>query len=230
MTDSTIEEQAPEKAIADIEKAISSETEEAKQTEEKSVFETLAEKKGFKSADDLATAYENLESKMNPTVSELKELKEMVRGIQESNKPAEEDPFADLPEEQKEAVGLLEKLLDKQLKTKLSPLLKKLEVEEASKKISEVRKQFPDTSDAEIESALSLMEKYPKMDISDAMKITSYERAVSSARKRTEKKQQTKKSFTESASTARAGDDTDYSKLSLKDLEDLLEIPTGRRA
>lgn len=231
MSESTTGVQAPspEQEIAEIEKAVSTKADETEQTEEVNAFEALAEKKGFKSVDDLVSAYENLESKMNPTMKELKELKEMVKGIQESNKPAMKDPFDDLPEEQREAMDLLGKLLDRQLNSKLSPILKKFEVDEASAQIQGIRKQYPGINDGEIEAAIAMMEKYPKMELSDAIKITSYDRAVSSAKKTTEKTQQKKSTFTESASTARTGDTVDYSKMTLKELESMLEVPEYAR-
>lgn len=232
MSDPTIDAQAPtpEQEIAQIEKAVGAETESAEQTEvqEPSAFDKLAGKKGFKSVDDLVGAYESLESKMNPTMKELKELKGMVKDIQESNKPVKEDPYANLPKEQQEALDLLGSLLDQKLKTKLSPLLKKLEVEEASKQIQTIRKQFPGVDDGEIEQAISIMEKYPKMALEDAVKLSSYDRATSVARKKTETAQKTKRAFTESATSAKTGD-TDYSKLTISELEEMLNIPAHAR-
>ena len=233
MIDATIKAEAPTPAaeVAEIEKAQKAETESTKPTgseQEPSAFDKLAGKKGFKSVDDLVSAYSNLESTMNPTRKELRELKEMVKGIQDSTKPAEADPFSDLPKEQQEAMGLLNQLLDTQLKSKLSPLLQKLEVEEASKNIDKVRQQYPGLEDAELEQAMSVMEKYPKMSLDEAVKITSYDRATTSTRKATEKKTETKRAFTESAASARVGD-TDYSKLTLKELEEMLDIPSSHR-
>lgn len=229
MSESTTDVQAPEAEIAAIEKAVGTEADKTEQTEEKGAFDALAEKKGFKSVDDLVTAYENLESKMNPTMNELRELKEMVKSIQDQNKPEQKDPFDDLPEEQREAVGLLEQLLDRQLNKKLSPILKKFEVEEASAQIKAIRAKFPEAGDNEIEQAIVFMEKYKDMSLEQAVKLASFDRAVSSARKGTEKKQQMKKTFTESATSARTGDDTDYSKMTLEELEDVLGVPKNRR-
>jgi tRNA C32,U32 (ribose-2'-O)-methylase TrmJ len=238
MSDSTIESQAPtpEQEIAQIEKAIGDKTESAKPTEEqeqvKTAFDELAEVKNFKSVDDLVDAYKNLESKMNPTMKELKDLRVMVESIQESTKPEVRDPFEDLPQEQREAIGLLDKLLDRQLNTKLSPLLKKAEVEEAKQKITTVRKQFPGVNDEELNQAISIMEKYPQMELEEAVKIASYDRAsrsASASSKRTETEMQNKRAFAESASTARQGDDTNYSKMNLKELEEILNIPSNAR-
>jgi tRNA C32,U32 (ribose-2'-O)-methylase TrmJ len=234
MSDTTIDSQAPEAEIAAIEKAIGDKTESAEQTEEQklSAFEELAKTKNFGSPDDLAEAYKNLESKMNPTMRELKDLKKMVESIQESTKPAEVDPFADLPEEQKGAIDLLDRLLEQKLSSKLSPLIKKAEVEEADKKIQAIKGKYPGVQTQELESAFDIMEKYPKMSLEDAVKIATYDRASKSASansSRTETEQRNKRAFSESASSARKGDDTDYSKMTLEELEDVLNIPANQR-
>ena len=67
------------------------------------------------------------------------------------------------------------------------------------------------------------------MELDDAVKITSYDRAVATAGKRTEKTQKKKRTFTESATTASSGDETDYSKLTMSELEDILNIPKNAR-
>ena len=238
MSDSTIEAQAPtpEQEIAQIEKAVGAETESAKPTEEakeeKSPFDELAEKKNFESVDDLVDAYKNLESRMNPTMKELKDLRGMVEDIKESTKPETADPYADLPQEQREAMDLLNSLLDRQLESKLSPLLKRVEVEEASKHIESVRKSFPETSDAEIDQAINIMEDNPSMSLENAVKLASYDRVkknVSASSKRTETERKNKRAFSESASSARTGDDTDYSKMTMSELEEVLGVPDSAR-
>jgi hypothetical protein len=224
-------EATPEMEIAEIEKAQSSEAGEAKQpekTQELSAFEKLAEVKGFSSVDDLVKSYENLESKLAPQSRELKELKSMVQKIQESTTPKEEDPFGDLPQEQKEAISLLEKIVARQLDQRLSPLVQKAEVEEAKSKIQAVKQTYPDTTDSEIEHALEVMEKYPKMELDEAIKLVSFDKTYQRATtlsKKTASTQQNRKAFAESASEARQGDDLDYSKMTLEELEKI--IPKG---
>jgi tRNA C32,U32 (ribose-2'-O)-methylase TrmJ len=238
MSDSTIDAQAPTPAneIAEIEKAVGAETESAKQTEEqeqvKSAFDELAEIKNFDSVDDLVDAYKNLESKMNPTMQELKELRGMVEKIQESTKPEEKDPFDDLPKEQREAVGVLQQLLDRELNKKLSPLLQRAKVDEASQRIAKIKKQFPEISNNELDQAINLMERNPQIELSQAVKIINYDRLskkVNASSRRTEKEQQNKRAFAESASNARRGDDTDYSKMTIEELEEVLSIPASAR-
>lgn len=228
MSDATTNAQAssPE---AELEQALSAEAESSEsESQEQSAFEKLAQKKGFSSADDLAQAYENLEKNLAPTKNELKELRQMVKSIQESTAKPEEDPFSDLPDEQKEAISLLETLLERKLGDKLSPIIKKFEIDEASENINAVRKQYPGISDAEIDQAISLMEKYPNMPLDDAVKITSYDQVASRAKKN-QKQSSKKRTFTESATSASGSDSTDYSKLTLSELEDLLEVPKSAR-
>lgn len=233
MSDSTTNdnasvEQTPQQEIAEIEKAQASAAEEANdQTDDQkpSAFDQLAEKKGFNSVDDLVSAYENLESKMAPQSKELKDLRSMVEEIKKSTVKPEKSPFDDLPEEQREAMDLLGKLLDQRLEQRLSPLLKKAEVEEASSKISGVRKQYPDVTDGEFESAFSMMEKFPKMELGEAIKIASYDRVykgMTSTNKKTVINQQNKRAFAEGASGAKSNDNVDYSKMSLEELEKII--------
>lgn len=231
MPDSTINDNASIQAeIAEIEKATSSKTEEAEPTTEQkqSAFEALAAKKNFGSVDDLVVAYENLEKMVAPQSSELKELRKMVEEIKKSTTPAVKDEFDDLPQDQRDALSLIEKLLDRKLESKLSPLLERVEVEKASKKIDEVRKSFPGVNDGEIQQAISIMEKYPSMSLEDAVKIASYERTskgAAASADRVAKEQKNKRTFTESASSARAGDDVDYSKMSLEDIAEMIGAP-----
>jgi hypothetical protein len=70
------------------------------------------------------------------------------------------------------------------------------------------------------------------MALEEAVKIASYERASAAATassKRTEADRQNKRAFAESASSARSGDDTDYSKMTLEELEEVLSVPTNAR-
>ena len=165
-------------------------------------------------------------------MKEIKELRTMVESIQNSTKPEEKDPYADLPQEQREAIDLLDSLLDRQLNKKLSPLLKRVEVEEAGKKLDAVKKQFPGVNDAELNNALDLMEKNSTLALEDAVKIASWNRVKregSANSKRTEKDQKNKRAFSESAANARTGDDTDYSKMTAKELEEILNVPAHLR-
>jgi len=222
---------SPEVEIAEIEQAQASEAGKAEQpdkTQEQSAFEKLAADKGFSSVDDLVDSYRNLESKLAPQSRELKELKSMVQKIQESTAPKEEDPFSDLPQEQKEAISLLEKIVARQLDQRLSPLVQQAEVDQAKSKIQAVKQTYPEISDVDIESALDVMEKYPRMELSEAVKLVSFDKTYQKAAnlsKKAASTQQNRKAFAESASEARQGDELDYSKMTLEELEKI--IPKG---
>jgi hypothetical protein len=221
-------EQTPEQEIATIEQAQESEAGEAQQpekTQEQSAFDKLAADKGFSSVDDLVDSYKNLESKLAPQSRELKELKKMVSEIKESTKPKEEDPFADLPQEQREAVSLLEKIVARQLDDRLSPLVEQAEVNQAKSKIQAVKKTYPDITDNQIEHALEVMSQYPKMDLQEAVKIASFDSTydrLKRVKQKTASTEENKKAFAESASEARQGDDLDYSKMTLEELESII--------
>jgi len=214
----------PEQEIAQIEQAMESEAGNDKPgTEAKtpSEFEQLAAKKGWNNPDELAKAYQELESKLTPQSRELKELKEMVKEIQKSTAKPEIDPLDELPDDQKEALSLIERIIEK----KLSPLLKRAEVEDAGKEIEGIKKQFPGSTDSEVEQAISLMEKYKSMPLGDAMKLVTYEKAKTNAlasEKKAAMNKQNNRAFAESASDARKSGDTDYSKMTLEELESIL--------
>jgi len=218
----------PQQEVAEIEKAQSSEAGEAQQTQdtqELTAFEQLAADKGFSSVDDLVNSYKNLEAKLTPQSTELKELKSMVQKIQESTAPKEEDPFENLPEEQKQAISLLENIVAKQLDKRLSPLVQKAEVDDAKSKIQAVKESYPDITDTEIEQSLEVMQLYPKMELSEAVKLVTFDKTYGRAKiasTRTASTQQNKKAFAESASNARQGDDTDYSKMTFEELEQII--------
>lgn len=218
--DNASTEVTPEMELAELEQAMKSEAGEAK-TEAQTEFEQLAAKKGWNSPDDLAKAYQELESKLTPQSRELKELREMVKEIRESTKKPEVDPLENLPDEQKEAISLLERLIEK----KLSPLYKQVETQEADRRIKAVKGQFPEASDAEIDQALNLMERYHTLPLEDAIKIASYEKVKKGAtanQKKAATAQQQKRAFAEGASDARKSDDNDYSKMTIEELESII--------
>lgn len=219
----------PDQEISEIEQAQASEAGEVKQPDktesELSAFDKLAQEKGFKSADALAESYKQLENKLAPQSREIKELKRMVSKIQESTAPKEADPLEDLPEEQKQALDLLAKVIDRRLDDRLSPLVKQAEVDQAKTKIQAVKETYPEITDGEIEHALDIMSDYPKMDLEEAVKISSFDRTygrLKTVKDKTASTSKNKKAFAESASDARQGDEMDYSKMTLEELEKII--------
>jgi hypothetical protein len=221
-------EASPQAEIAEIEKAVAAQAGEGEPTsenQEPSAFDKLAAKKGFKSVEDLVASYENLEKTLAPQASELKELRRMVGEINQQIKPKEKDILDDLPEDQRGAVSLLEQVLERKIKTLMAPVLEKVEVEKASKRIQDVKEAFPGTDTADIDKAISIMEKYRDMTLEDAVRIATYEKAKQGAAnvsRKTATNQQNKRAFAESASSARNADETDYSKMTFEELEQII--------
>lgn len=217
-----------------LEKAIKAEAGEEKASETSSddsqetgaphgqAFQQLAEKKGFDSVDDLVRAYENVESSSTRLSQELKGIRDEIRSVKET--PQKEDPYADLPKEQQQALNLLRTVVNEEIDKNLSPIREDFEVRRASRQLEEIRDRFPNASDADLDAAITYKEQN-NVSLEDAVKITTYEAARSDGttkRKRAAKSQQKKRAYVESAKTHKKRGDIDYSKLSLEELENIL--------
>ena len=185
-------------------------------------FKDLASKKGFKSVDDLVRAYQNAESQNTKLAQEVRGLANEVKQI---NAPRPDDPFKDLPQDQKQALELLGQVIDQRLESRLKPLQTDLETKNAQAEINRVKEQFPLVDDARIDQAISVVEQHPSLTLDDAVKIVTYGDAVTASQtqqaKATKDKQKTR-AFVESSKTAKTGTDINYSELSLEELESLL--------
>jgi len=223
-----------EQAIAEAGKAEATETvsEEQTQSEEPQfgqAFQELAEKKGFKSVDDLVNAYKNIEGLTTKTAQEIADLKKLIT---KNNEPAKKDPYGHLSQEQRDALDLIRSVVNEEVNKTISPLREEYEVKKAGSVIEGIKKQYPFVNDSQVDEAITLMESNPSLSLEQAIKITSFETAMTSgnvARKQVAKTQEKKRAFAESGSTARTGDDTDYSKMSLEELEEILSVPKSGR-
>lgn len=185
-------------------------------------FASLAEKKGFKNVDDLVQAYQNAESYSSKMSQQLKGIRDEIR---QSNAPQKKDPYADLPQQQKEALQMLRSVVQDEIGKSLSPLREDLEVKRAGEEISQVRSSITGITDAQMDEAVSLVEKNPSLSLEQAAKLATYETTKSQEqvqKKRAAQTQQKKRAFVESASTSKTGGDIDYSKLSLEELENII--------
>jgi len=214
-----------EQAVAEAGQTDKTETSSDEQTTETSpmgeAFAELAQKKGFKSVDDLVDAYKNAESYSTRMSQELKSIKDEIKSLKT---PQPEDPYQNLPADQKQALSLLEQVIDKAVSKRLQPLQEDLEVRRAGNQIEAVKGQYPEVSDSDINQALDIMESNPKMPLEYAIKIATFDKVRSSSQqtqKKTEKIQQKERAFVESAKTSKTGE-VDYSKLTLDELESIL--------
>lgn len=221
-----------EPTIADLEQAINAAAGQEQTTEaasedtgdsaapaEGQALQELLEKKGFKSADDLAAAYMEAEGYNTRLAQQIKDLSSKIeRAIPQ---PKVEDPFSDLPDEQRQALDLLGRIIDQ----KISPLREDLEVRKAGQEIQSVKDAFPGISNEQIEDAMSVVQRSPGLALEDAIKIVTYEAARETSqtqKSRATKTQAKKRAFVETAKTSRSGGDIDYSNLSLEELESIL--------
>jgi hypothetical protein len=185
-------------------------------------FQELSEKKGFKSVDELVRAYQTTEGYSTQLSQEMKELREEIK---QSNAPQSEDPYGDLPQEQKQALDLLRNVVNEEIQKSISPIKEDFEVKKASEQLNAIRDSFKGVSDADLDAAISRKESIPGLSLEEAVKIVTYEAARSDGttqRKRAAKTKQKNRAYVESGKTSKTGGDIDYSKLSLEELESIL--------
>jgi hypothetical protein len=126
-------EQAASEAGTAVNPSISDDNQGENAPEIGQAFAELAQKKGFKSVDDLVNAYVNMESQGTRTQQELKEIRKEISSLRAPSQP--EDPYKDLPPEQKQALGLLEGVVSRIIEQKIRPLQEDVETRNAGKQI-----------------------------------------------------------------------------------------------
>jgi len=183
-------------------------------------YSDLADKKGFKTPSDLAKSYRELESYKTQLEQDRKDLMSAVK----QPAPAD-DTKEELPPQQREALNLLEGVVEKVMSRKLAPIEETFEVQKAKEEISDVQSKFPDFSGYAVENAIRHVQKNPSLSLEDAHKILSYPeqvKKVQTQEKKAVKSAEKAKAYTETAGKAKTGSDTDYSKLSLEEMEQIL--------
>jgi len=232
MSDSTTLEASTEAVKAEVEQAVKAELAETEGTSPSDTqeadapfgeaFQQLAEKKGFKSVDDLVSAYTHAEKFNTQLSQEIKGLTNEIR----SNKVAtpQSDPNDNLPPEQKKALDVLRSVVEDVVAKSLNPIKEDLETRKAREDINTVKGQFG-VNDDDVDAALSIMRQRPGLSLEDAIKIATYDHVSKGAKLqqgRTEKTQSKQRAFSESARTSKTTGEIDYSKLSLEELEAIL--------
>lgn len=121
-------------------------------------FEELAAKKGFKSPDDLAKAYANIESHSTKVAQEKSELEKLF--FQQPTQPEPKQPddaLAELDRFVSEKLSEKEKQLEHKFETKLA----KLELEKVIEKNPDFQKYASDVKDIKV--------RFPNMSFSEAL-------------------------------------------------------------
>lgn len=196
------------------------EAEESQAPQFGEAFQTLAEKKGFKDIDSLVRSYQELESYKTQLEQDRKELLASVKQV--APKP---DDSEDMPPQQREALSLLEKVVERVMDKKIAPITESFEVQKAKEEIAEVQSRFPDFKGYAIENAIRYVQKNPSLSLEEAHKILSYPERVEDVRTqeaKAAKSAEKAKAYTESPRSAKSGSDIDYSKLSLDEMEAIL--------
>lgn len=196
-------------------------SENATDSQVSQAFQELAQKKGFKSVDDLVKSYTHLESYS----SQIKQERDKLAS---SNKPEtaskSSDEYENLSPEQKQAMNLLEKVVEKVVSKSIAPIKERTEVDKVREEIGKVQSKFPDFKDYAIEAALQYNIAHPDISLEEAYKITSFDSVLMGTKSRDAQAAKSKakaKAYTESASTAK-GEGIDYSKLSLEEMESII--------
>lgn len=222
--------------LAELEQAVSAEAAKAETVEEPEkeqseapqepeapqygqAFEELAQKKGFKSPDDLVRAYKALESRTTKESQKSRQLEEQLEGIQK----LKVDP--DATDEQQQALSILENTIKNILSRELAPIKEQFGVQKVDRIIEEMRGNYPEFTGPIVDETLDYMIDHPKVSIEDAYKIVSWDQVRNQSKvteKRQVKEQEKSRAFVESASGAKSGTELDYSKLTLQELEDIL--------
>ncbi|RLI55082.1 MAG: hypothetical protein DRP09_11010 [Candidatus Thorarchaeota archaeon] len=226
MSDSTTDKPASNE-LQKLEQAVEADQTEStdaspQETSEPTAFEKLAEKKGFKDADDMARAYENVEGMSTRLSQEVKGLSEEIRKVAT---PQADDPLANASPEQQEALKMLRSVVDDVVDKKIQPLREDTQVRKAREEIESVKSELHGISDYEIQDAVAMVKNNPSLSLSDAAKVVSYGRVTTNSvvqQGKAEKSQAKNRAFVETAKTSKSDGSVDYSKLTLEELENIL--------
>lgn len=182
-------------------------------------FKDLQEKKGFKSAEDLARAYKALESRSTKAEQSNRTLEEQLQSVQKMREAGE------LTSDQDKALQVLESTIEKVLSKKMRPIEDAIGIQKVDRMIEDFQAVEPGFKGAIVDEVLDYMVDHKGVPLEDAYKIKAFESVRSSAKKSEAVKTretEVSKAFVESANTAKSGKEIDYSKLSLEELEEII--------
>jgi len=161
-------EQSPDVQTADVPAEVSKGPSDKK---EGTTFEELAAKKGFKSIDDLAKAYANLESQNKKVEMTNAELQKLFFEAQQRSQNQDTQPFSQtLPENldvDKQALEELDRFVSEKVKEREEKLRQEFKTELEKKELKEVIKENPDFVNY-AKDVKEVKKKYPDMSFSEA--------------------------------------------------------------
>lgn len=231
MTDTTSVAASADQTLEQLEQAVNAASEaEQKQSKDHvesaqenapeygQAFKELAEKKGFKTPDDLVRSYKALESRSTKSEQAKSQLEQQVEQMKQLKDTGQ------LNTEQEQALAVLESTIDKVLSKKLAPIQEIIGVQKVDRMIGDLQAIHPEFKGAIVDETLDLMMSNKSLSMEDAYKLASWDsvRQTGQSTATKEKKVQEKsRAFTESAANSKS-DDVDYSKLSLEEMENIL--------
>lgn len=197
-----------------------SSTQENEQTQNDwKIFQQLAEKKGFKSPDDLAKSYMALESRSTKAEQGRASLEKQLESIKQLKETMSVD------DEQQRALQILEQTVEKALEKRLRPIEESIGVQKVEKMVKDLQTVYPDFTGSVVDQTLDYMVDHRGVSMEDAFKIISWEQVKQTGatnQVKQAKEQEKSRAFVESAGSAKSDSSVDYSKLSLDELEDIL--------
>lgn len=219
--DSPSLEEAPEKST-EPEQPKPEEKSEEKALDLGARYEELVKKKGFKSPEDLASAYENLEKRASRVENMAREALQKVNSS--ANQPQEE-----LGDEQAQALDLLRKTVREEVQSavrdELTPIRAEQDRKYVDQEIADVQAKLPWFKGQVVTDAVQKVARGEAKNLEEAAKILTYDIATQATREATAKEEKTlekKSAYAESAGGSSSPKEVDYSSMTLEELEDVL--------
>jgi len=181
-------------------------------------YERLARKKGFKTPEDLATAYINLESRTS-------RVENMARDALKRLEPNEGSKVAPKTPTQDEALEILDERIKNAIREEMAPLRREREKSVVEEEISTIQEKYPDFKGQVVADAIRWAAQRPGTNLEEAYKALTFDIARNAAMatlKKEEKKKEKKSAYAEGAASANSSRDIDYESMTLEELEEVL--------
>lgn len=181
-------------------------------------FAELAKKKGFKNPDELVRAYQHLESRSTKAEQQASSLQEQLEQV---NKMQATPGITD---DQQQALAILEQTIERVMAKKLAPIQDTLGVQKVDRMVADMQMIRPDFKGEVVDQTLAYMVDHRGLSMEDAYKIVTFDQHRANSDKqevRQAKETQKSRAYVESAGSSKTPE-TDYSKLSLAELEEIL--------
>jgi hypothetical protein len=195
-------------------------SEDTSKTEDKTVhlgkeYEGLISKKGFKSPDDLAKAYQELEGRAS-------RVENMAR---EALKKANEKQAEEEDDDQKEGIELLRGIIREELRGVTAPIMEDRNRKMVEDEIDRVKSVYPDFEGRLVDDSVRMVAEGKANSLEDAYRILTYDLVREKAgliSSKEESRAQKKQAYSEDAKGASGSRELDYENMTLEELEQVL--------